>query len=138
MKQLQKYLYIVLVIPLLVGFSQVDLLAGADCSQCMLRLDVQPSCCQNKVPMDGSGDCVNHSAASKLPCPHNELCQGDDNSAVAVATSSLLPRHMGSGVSSFSLVDRPFGATIGKEPADRPPPLYVSRVRYILLCSFLI
>jgi hypothetical protein len=137
MKQLRIYFYIILCVPMLAGFSQANLGVGVNCIQCMLSVETQPSCCQNNAPSERADECSAHAAFSKTPCPHNELCQSLDSPAVATANSTFA-RHLGYGISSYSVVEPSVFSPNVKDIAIRPPLLQVNRKRYTLLCSFLI
>lgn len=137
MKQLKIFLFIILILPLLAGFSQANQFALSDCVHCMVRLDVQSSCCQNNDHTGSSRADLDHSAASQLVCPNKELCQGDDNPTLTFTKTSVR-YHMVYWTDLSSYAEQPLYINIVQEPVHRPLPLYVSRVRYLLLCSFLI
>ncbi len=135
MKQLRTYFYIVLFIPLLAGLCQANQLVIEDCVQC--SHEAQRPCCLNNPPVNVSDECSGHPALSEIPCPHNAFCQ-EIETPVAVTANSTFTRHMEYSFNFISHDARPiFSATVN-DVASRPPPLLVSRVRYILLCSFLI
>lgn len=138
MKKLRAYFYIILFVPLLAGFSQASLGVGTDCVQCITSQKTQPSCCKNNAAAEVSDECFGQPAFSKIPCPHNELCQSRDTPPAAVVVNATFSQNMGYAVSSFSLVEQTVFSTTVKDAKVRPPPLPINRVRYILLCSFLI
>lgn len=136
MRHLRIFFYIILFVPLLVGYPQAVLPISADCSMCRVEMTNLPSCCAAKASMAGADDCVD-TDVSGIPCPHGDLCQGDDTPAVAVVTPGV-SRSLEYGMTSSFSFGQYVVSVSEKAPEVRPPPLHLSRVRYILLCSFLI
>jgi hypothetical protein len=136
MRQLVKYIYILFIILLLPGFSQATLLSDSSCSHCLIKTHDLPSCCQKTATVAG-GDTCHDTGVSKSPCPHGGICQGDNTTPQALTTLSAC-KTLECGVSSSFMFEHVVFSKNKKEAEVRPPPLLVSRDRYILNCSFLI
>jgi hypothetical protein len=136
MRQLVKYIYILFIILLFAGFSQATLLSDASCSHCLIKTHDLPSCCQKSSPLAGSDAC-HDAGVSKSPCPHGGICQGDDTTPLALTTQPAF-NALECGISSPFIFEHSIISKDKKKVEVRPPPLLVSRDRYILNCSYLI
>lgn len=133
MKKFLIYTIALLLLPLLISFSEASFIKAVDCEHCQLVQKNKPSCCHVQlidVPHETT------SAPTKESCPHGGFCKSNAKVPVQVVftphvDTSAIHHEFGGAVITSAV-------SVRLVQASRPPPGAQSVPIYIINCSFLI